>query len=107
MLRYVDEQTIAGVRCDHLVGRRKNTDFQVWIAQGDQPVFQRLIITYKHAEGVPQFWAQFRDWNFAPEVPDSLFAFTPPEGSEKIPFVPLLTVTEAQAKTTKSRGGVQ
>lgn len=105
ILRYVDTSTIAGVRCDHLVGRRKNTDFQVWIAQGDQPLFQRLIITYKNAEGAPQFWAQFRDWNFAPEVPDALFAFTPPEGSQKILFAPLLT--EAQAETTKSKGGVQ
>jgi hypothetical protein len=46
VLRYVDEQTIAGVRCDHLVGRRKNVDFQVWISQSEPPVFERLIITY-------------------------------------------------------------
>ena len=76
------------MRCDHLAGRRKNTDFQIWIAQGDKPLFQRLIITYKLAEGQPQFRAQFQRLELAPEVPDSLFAFTPPEGSEKIPFLP-------------------
>jgi hypothetical protein len=103
-LRYVDTQTIAGVRCDHLVGRRKGVDFQVWVAQGDQPVFQRLIISYKYAEGEPQFWAQFSDWNFSPDVPDSLFAFTPPEGSEKIPFAPR---TQAKAETSEKKGGSQ
>ena len=104
ILRYVDEQTIAGVRCDHLVGRRKAVDFQVWISQSDPPLFQRLILTYKRAEGEPDFRAQFSDWNFKPEAPDSLFAFTPPEGSEKIPFAPLM---KAQAETTESKGGAQ
>lgn len=104
-LRYVDESTIAGVRCDHVVGRRKSVDFQVWITQGDQPLFQRLVITYKRAEGEPQFRAQFKDWNFAPEVPDSLFAFTPPEGAEKIPFAPRKVAAAETAETTKKKGG--
>jgi hypothetical protein len=103
ILRYVDTQTIAGVPCDHLVGRRKAVDFQVWISQSDPPLFQRLILTYKQAEGEPDFRAQFSDWNFKPEAPDSLFAFTPPEGLEKIPFAPLA----AQAATTESKGGTQ
>jgi hypothetical protein len=103
-LHYVDVSTIAGVHCDHLVGRRKNIDFQVWIAQGDKPVFQRLILTYKREKGEPQFWAQFSDWNFSSEIPDSLFAFTPPEGGEKIPFAPRKV---AATETTKPKGGSQ
>jgi len=106
ILRYVDEQTIAGVRCNHLVGRRKAIDFQVWISQSDPPLFQRLILTYKRAEGEPDFCAQFSDWNFKPEAPDSFFAFTPPEGFEKIPFAPLTKAT-AQAETPESKGGTQ
>jgi hypothetical protein len=104
ILRYVDASTMAGVRCDHLVGRRKNVDFQVWIAQGDNPLFQRLIIIYKRAKGEPQFWAQFSDWDFSSDEPDSLFAFTPPEGFEKIPFAPL---AQAKAETTGKKGGSQ
>lgn len=104
ILRYVDEQTITGVRCDHLVGRRKSVDFQVWISQSEPPLFQRLIMTYKLAEGQPQFRAQFSDWDFKVEAPDSLFTFTPPEGLEKIPFAPLVA---AQAATTKPKGGAQ
>lgn len=97
-LNYVEEETIAGVRCDHLAGTRKHIDFQLWISQGDKPLLQRLIITYKEAEGEPQRWAQFKDWNFSPETPDSFFAFTPPEGFEKIPFAP---VKQVVAEATK------
>jgi len=61
---------------------------QLWIAKGDQPLPRRMVITYTRAEGQPQFRAQFSDWNLSPEVPDSLFAFTPPTGAVKIAFAP-------------------
>ena len=83
---YVEQANIAGVPCDHLALRGDQADLQLWIAQGDQPLPRRLVITYKHAEGQPQFWAQFSDWNLSPDVPDSLFVFTPPEGAAKIAF---------------------
>ena len=53
-----------------------------------EPLPRRLVITYKHADGRPQFWAQFSEWNLAPEVPDTLFVFTPPAGAVKIAFAP-------------------
>jgi hypothetical protein len=106
-LYYVEETTIAGVRCDHLVGSTKNIDFQVWVAQGDKPLLQRLIITYKREEGEPQRWAQFRDWNLSPDVPDSVFAFTPPEGAEKIPFAPRKVAATEAAEITEPKGGTK
>ncbi len=87
-LSYVDEQTINGVLCDHLAGTTENVDFQIWIAKGDKPLPQRFYITYVQRENEPQFRAQFSNWNLSPKVSDSLFAFTPPKGMEKIPFVP-------------------
>jgi hypothetical protein len=83
---YVEPASIAGVPCDHLALRGDQADGQFWIAQGDQPLPYRLVITYKKAEGQPQFWARFSDWNLSPDVPDLLFVFTPPEGAAKIAF---------------------
>jgi hypothetical protein len=83
---YVEQASIAGVPCDHLAFRGDQADLQLWIAQDDQSLPRRLVITYKNAEGQPQFWAQFSDWNLSPDVPDSLFVFTPPEGASKIAF---------------------
>ena len=85
---YVEQSTIAGVDCDHVALRGDWEDIQMWIARGDRPLLQRMVITYTRAEGKPQFWAQLRDWNLSPKVPDSAFSFTPPEGAAKIAFAP-------------------
>ncbi|MGA7877779.1 MAG: DUF2092 domain-containing protein [Desulfoferrobacter sp.] len=85
---YVEQSQIAGVPCDHLALRGDQEDLQVWVAQGDKPLPQRVVITYRRQDGRPQFWAQFSDWNLAPKVPDSLFVFKPPKGATKIAFSP-------------------
>jgi len=84
---YVESSQIAGVPCDHIALRGDEADVQLWVAQGNQPLPRRLVITYTREDGRPQFWAQFSEWNLAPEVPDSLFVFTPPAGAAKISFV--------------------
>jgi hypothetical protein len=85
---YVEKSSIAGVPCDHVALRGDQTDLQLWIAQGDKPLPQRAVITYKREDGRPQFWANFTEWNFAPKVTDSLFVFTPPKDAAKIAFSP-------------------
>ena len=85
---YVEQATIAGDLCDHVALRGERADVQLWITRGDQPLPRRMVITYTRAEGQPQFSAQFSDWNLSPEVPDTLFAFTPPAGAVKIAFAP-------------------
>jgi hypothetical protein len=85
---YVDGSSIAGVPCDHLALRGDQTDMQVWVAQGTQPLPQRVVITYTREDGRPQFWAQFSEWSLSPETPDSLFTFTPATGAAKIMFSP-------------------
>jgi hypothetical protein len=97
---YVESSSIAGVPCDHLALRGDEADLQVWVAQGDQPLPRRLVITYKHADGRPQFWAQLSDWNLSPEVPDALFAFTPPTGAAQIAFSPRQMLQPGAATTT-------
>jgi hypothetical protein len=82
----VGPERIMGVPCEHLTFRGDQADLQLWVAQGDQPLPCRMVITYKTAEGQPQFWAQFSDWNLSPGVSDAQFTFTPPEGAAKIAF---------------------
>ncbi len=85
-LAYVEKTAIHGVPCHHLAGRTDSVDYQVWIQEGTQPLPLRIVMTYKFADGQPQFRAQFSDWNLQPEVNDALFAFTPPEATRKIAF---------------------
>jgi hypothetical protein len=85
---YVEKSFIAGVPCDHVAFRGDGADLQLWVAQGAKPLPQRLVITYTRVDGRPQFWAQFSNWNLAPEVPTALFVFKPPAGATKIVFAP-------------------
>ena len=80
----VGEATIAGTACFHVAVRSEAVDAQLWIADGDQPLLQRIVLTYKAAEGSPQFWAQFSNWNLDAKTPDQLFVYTPPKGAEQI-----------------------
>ena len=89
-VQYVEKTGILGAPAHHLVGRTDTVNFQLWIADGDQPVLQRIVLTYPSAPGQPQFRAHFSAWNLAPETADSLFTFTPPTDTNKIPFVATL-----------------
>ncbi|HEY7679284.1 MAG TPA: DUF2092 domain-containing protein [Terriglobia bacterium] len=83
---YVEKTNIYGSTSHHLAARTDTVDFQVWVADGEKPLPQRVVITYKKAKGEPQFWAQFSEWNLAPAIEDSMFLVKPPDGAQKVPF---------------------
>jgi hypothetical protein len=85
---YVEQSSINGVSCDHVALRGDDADVQLWVTRDKQAVPRRIVITYKLADGRPQFWAQFSDWNFSPQSPDSLFNFKPSKDAAKIAFSP-------------------
>ncbi|KDR37498.1 hypothetical protein BG61_18125, partial [Caballeronia glathei] len=66
-VNYVEKTSIYGTASHHLAARTDTVDLQVWVADGDKPLPQRIVLTYKKAAGQPQFWAQFIDWNLAPQ----------------------------------------
>jgi len=88
---YVEQSTIGGVLCDHVALRSDEIDAQLWISRDKQALPRRIVITYKQTDGRPQFWAQFTDWNFSPQAPDSLFAYKPSKDAAKIAFSPRQT----------------
>lgn len=86
---YLGLDLVGGVTCDHLAFREADVDWQVWIETGDRPVPRKLVITTKNVEGWPQFGALIRSFEADPEFPEELFHFSPPEGAERIEFLPL------------------
>ena len=111
-LDYVERTTIFGAPAHHLAGRTASVDYQIWIADGDRPLPQRLVLTYRKEKGQPQFRAQFSDWNLAAETPDSLFEFVPQAGMHKISFLSQLpksparkSVKPAKVRQSKKPGG--
>jgi hypothetical protein len=83
-VEYVEKTATLGTPAHHLVGRTGTVDFQLWIADGNQPLPVRAVLTYRNDPGQPQFRAEFSDWNLATEPTDSTFTFVPPTGANKM-----------------------
>jgi hypothetical protein len=91
----VGKAVIGGVRCDHLVFSRPGVDFQVWVADGDQPLPYKYVVTDTGIPGRLSVTTVMSDWNVAPAVVDSRFTFVVPQGVERITFMPLTTSSGA------------
>jgi len=102
---YVERASVQGSVSHHLAARTPMVDFQVWVADGDAPLPQRVVITYKKAKGEPQFWAQFSDWNLAPPLEESTFQAKPPDGAQKIAFAAQLPRVPPGARKPSARTG--
>jgi hypothetical protein len=74
------------VACDQLAFRNAEKGLQLWVPKTGAPLPRRIVITYERARGRPQFRADLRDWDLAPQLPDSLFVFEPEPGAERIVF---------------------
>jgi hypothetical protein len=103
-ISYVEEDALFDVPTDHLAVRSAEVDMQVWIAQGEQPLPRRVILTYKNAPGQPQFRADLSDWDLSPKVAADSFTFTPPAGAEQIPF---LAPVRQKGSLPVPKGGAQ
>ncbi len=102
---YVETDFLMGLPCDHIAARTETVDFQLWIAQGDRPLPQRIVLLYKDEPGEPQFRGQFLEWNLKPDVSDSVFAFTPPPGAERVRFLTEVEKELEGAKPTSKASG--
>ena len=60
---------------------------QLWVPRSGDALPRRLVMTFEDARGRPQFRADFREWDLAPDVSDAVFAFARPEGARAVPFV--------------------
>ncbi len=84
----IGTHAIDGVPCRHLAFTQEAIDWQIWIAEGSQPVPRKLVITYKNEPGSPQYTARLSSWNFQPKLSDKTFIFHPPAGASPIEFLP-------------------
>ena len=95
-----------GTIAHHIAARTETVDFQIWIADGDQPLPLQVVLTYTGAAGQPSFRAQFREWNLAPDFPEGTFVFEPAPDEERIPFAVDVNAV-AEMPEAQSGGAVQ
>jgi hypothetical protein len=86
---YVGPSRVLGVETHHLAFRGGEIDWQVWIEDSETPLPRKFVITSKWITGAPQFTALLTKWDVSAQFGDDLFAFAPPEGAQKIEFLPV------------------
>ncbi len=98
---------IDGKECDHLAFRAKDTDWQIWIAQGDQPYPCRYVITSKGVDQAPQFSMTIRDWKASAGASSADYSFKPPAGATKMDIKDLETLKETSDLPENYRIGAE
>ena len=81
---HVGQGVVDGVECEHLAFRGHDTDWQIWIQTGAQPIPRKYVITSKTLTGAPQYTLRIKDWKTDPIADAEAFAFKPPEGATKV-----------------------
>jgi hypothetical protein len=102
---YVGLHKVRGVPCHHLAFDSDEVQLQVWIDAGDKALPRKVVLNHKNLPGSPQWTAYLTDWNFSPQLNDSLFVFAPPQGVEKIKFVPVQAGQAPKVKPAKKKKG--
>jgi len=83
---YIGRARINGVETHHLAFRGNEVDWQIWIADGPQPVPVKYLIVSKKEPQAPEFVVEMRDWNTSPKFPARFFTWIPPEDAKRIAF---------------------
>lgn len=101
----VETASVQGSPCIHVAVRGETVDFQVWIPTTGDPLPRRIILTYKNEEGQPQYWANFSDWNLAPNPPATLFSLDIPKEATRIAFLSQVSKAAKSAAPAAKQGG--
>lgn len=82
--RYMGHGVIDGRVCEHLAFRNFDTDWQLWVELGEQPIPRKLVITSKTINSAPQYSVRIREWETDLKPETGAFSFIPPEGAEML-----------------------
>jgi hypothetical protein len=91
---------VGGVECDYLAFRKKEVDFQIWIAQGDKPYPCRFSIASRTVAGNPQYSIQVRDWKTGSDVAQTDFTFKNTSNASKVQVVEVRQFSDLPAHFT-------
>jgi hypothetical protein len=77
---------INGQMSNHYAFRQEGIDWQIWIAQGDEPLPLRYVITTLAEPSQPQYSVTL-SWDTAAKPEDSVFTFVPGDTDTRIEIV--------------------
>lgn len=78
---------IGNMSCYHLIFRRTDVDFQIWVADSGPPLPCKFVVTDTSTPELISTAAVMSNWNLEPNADEALFHFTPPEGAQATEFI--------------------
>jgi hypothetical protein len=91
---HIGQGVIGGVECEHLAFRGDDTDWQLWVRTGEQPIPCKYVVTSKQVVGSPQYTIRIREWRTANNVGADAFTFKPPADAKRVEFSDLRDIDE-------------
>ena len=95
--KHISRGVIDGVECEHLAFRSPDTDWQIWIDVGANPVPRKFIITSKAVTGAPQYTLRIKNWKTNVQPPADAFVFKPAAEVKLMAFGSLGDIDEVPA----------
>jgi hypothetical protein len=92
--KHVGRGVVNGVECEHLAFRNDDTDWQLWVEVGANPIPRKFVITSKAVTGGPQYTFLVTDWKNDAAIPPDAFSFKAPDGAKKVEFDGLSAIDE-------------
>jgi len=99
--KYIGVGIIDGRECEHLAFRNFDTDWQIWIQTGDEPIPCKMVITSKTMNNAPQYTIHVKSWNSAVTPEKDFFIFTPPADAEELDQEALISFDELPPESTE------
>jgi hypothetical protein len=84
--RYLGVEPVDGLMAHHLLLSGTDTDAEVWIADGAQPLPLRYVVTSKDMKGQPQFTLELRNWQVNANPTRDTFTLAPPANAKRLDF---------------------
>lgn len=84
---HIGMTVINGISVHHLAFRGDETDWQLWVKDGEDPLPLRYVISDKWSTGAPEFSLQLSNWNTSPSFDPDVFKFSPAAGASKLSSV--------------------
>ncbi|MCF6307937.1 MAG: DUF2092 domain-containing protein [Flavobacteriaceae bacterium] len=84
---YFGDENINDVACIVLEATNEETIVQIWIVK-ETNLPHKMIVESKTNEN-KYYEAEYSNWRINPKLPDIMFEFLPPSGSNKVKFQPL------------------
>src|SRR5262252_8396671 len=73
--------------CFHIAARGSDQDMELWIANDAVMLPVRYLFRTREKGQTTEYEATFSDWKMNPDLPATMFRFTPPPGSREVRMV--------------------